>query len=209
MSLPARVGQTTTIRGYHKPHGKPYAYGSTLPRLQAVARDGFDLVDLDLTLDRDGNGYVNHSAQPMLKDAWRDPIRKSKRMDHRKGIRSMTPAQARRLVSPWGHIMSMGWAIKVCARLGMFPMVEAKGKDPRFFSVAWWRRFKARQQGRPFAVAALPGSGRAGVRKLKAAHAAGIPTVWLYRGPVPAEVLEFVTFVKRGRKWTRKNPDPA
>lgn len=179
------------IRGkiYHKPKGQPYAYGCNAETIRDVSRSKRDYegIDLDLRINGQGVGFVCHQAYPTKRDAWFDP---AGRINDRTPIGSLTSAECRRLrvryqgkLLPMLSARSAGILCRNATPRRLIPMFEAKGQDPRFYSVEWWEAFHRQANVAHFipVIMSLPGSRGAGARKLKAAGEAGLVTCWLWR----------------------------
>ena len=194
----------------HKPKGKPYAFGCNPAAIRRAADAGKVGIDLDLTVNKQGKGYCNHWSPLFTKDKWRDPLGK---IPKSRTIGQLTNAQCDRLryrdpVSKRDEVfMSAKYAAKKCRDAGVIPCYEAKGSK-QLRSVDWWRRFKADMDevGVVPVVMALPGRRTA----LKAAHDAGLVTVWLWRDtPSGRKIPAWVDLVKSHRRDIYRKSDRA
>lgn len=184
------------LRVYHKPHGRPYAYGSTRNALNRAKRSGKNGVDIDVTANAATRPVWNHWRFPLRQDAWRDP---KGQIPHNKPIDHMTDAEIRRVTSRFGEMLFVRTAMGECNKRGLTPCLEMKN-DPRhlFYTVEWYEYLKvvADEVGSNPIIMSLPGQNHAGAKKLEAAHAAGFRTMWLWRGPYDPAYDRFLTYVK-------------
>jgi hypothetical protein len=179
-------------RVYHKPKGFPYAYGSTLDAVKRAVRRRKDGIDIDYRVSKDGTGWWCHQANPTKRDGWRDP---EGHINDSHALIKLTDAQVSRLQYRGRRILNDEQFLRACKAAGLVPCVE--DKTYRGHSVAHWREFKrlADSIGVVPIVMSLPGTASVpGTRKLKAAHDAGLVTMWLWRkgSRVPA----FVDLIK-------------
>lgn len=163
---------------------EPYHRGNSLRGIRRAARNGWPAIDLDLQMTRDGVVVNTHWDRPMLRDGFRDPWRQ---IPKEKRVRNMTWNQVSRLVAgrlPRRYkIHRVERVLKACARRGIIAFVEPKG-DPRFEDPAVWRYVAAVADDvgcdlRGRSIRNLGGFG-AGVRRVKAMRAAGIPANVIY-----------------------------
>lgn len=182
------------IRGRvaHKPHGKPYAYGCNPAAIRRADRLGFDGIDLDHRTNAEGHGWCFHQANPTRRDGWRDP---AGIVTTSTPILAMSDADCGRLRYQDQRSMSVRDAMILCRALGLIPCFEDKTFTGE--SVEYWRGVKelADSLGIVPVIMSLPGSRSVpGARKLRAAHDAGLITMWLWR--VGSKVPPFVDLVK-------------
>ncbi len=191
-------------RIFHKKRGESYASGANRKRIREVAKmRGVVGIDLDINPNAEGTPWVHHQLHPTKRDAWFDP--KGKIHD---GVscRDLDDTQMGRLrVRYHGRwaMLNARQAAEECARAkgdSLIPMFEAKFLHKCYEDPQWW--YDQFVEGWPldlrFVIATLPGTqgGRAGLRKLAAAHEVGLPTMWLWRGEPPAGYRNHVDLVK-------------
>lgn len=104
--------------------------------IRYAARHGYDWIDLDLQMTKDGVVVVTHWARPMRKDRFRDP----RSLIHPgTSVRHLTWNQIRRLRTTDGYrIPRVEAALRACHRYGIGAYLEPKG-DPRFHAEAPWQ----------------------------------------------------------------------
>jgi len=187
---------------YHKPHGIPYAHGCN-PKLIRDLTEYWDGVDLDLRINKQKRGQCCHQECPTKKDAWFDPKHK---INDRHKVQTLTNAECDRLrVKYKGSnrlLMSDVKAMQVCKNQGKIPCFEAKSDSGRnlFYDPEWWDGFRNRsiKVGIIPVVMSLPGSSKynPGIKKLAAAHEAGLVTMLLWRGAYPDSWNKHLDLVK-------------
>ncbi len=177
---------------YHKPKGARYAFGSTITAIHRAKASGHDSIDLDMTLDKQGNRWVNHWRLLQIKDSWRIA---GARVSRKLGIDELSTAAVRRMRSPWGRILSAYDAMVECRKVGIIPCFEVKpDRRGRVYDVKWWRAFRrfCDKHGFDPVIMSLP-MGSHGRRCLQAAHDAGFRTMWLWRpGSVNPPFVDYV-----------------
>lgn len=196
----------------HKPrrlngHKVPYAYGCNPAAITRAKQHDYDAIDLDLrVLASRTPGKIpaalaicDHWPYPLKQDAWFDPAGK---LSPDRPIHKINYDEAMRLRYRDGKtlqpMMTARWAMVLCKRVHIQPCFEAKS-DPRgvFYDPEWWADFKAMGHSvhvEPI-IMSLPGGGT-GIKKLAAAHEAGLTTMWLWRGAYPASYNRHIDFVK-------------
>lgn len=163
---------------------EPYHRGNSLRGIRRAARAGWDAIDLDLQMTRDGVVVNTHWARPMLRDGFRDPLEK---ISPKRPVSRMTWEQVSRLVAgrrPRRYkIQRLERVLRACARRGIVAYLEPKA-DERFEDPAIWRYVAAvaddvgcELRGR--SIRNLGGFG-AGTRRVRAMEAAGIPAKTIY-----------------------------
>jgi glycerophosphoryl diester phosphodiesterase len=162
---------------FHLKHPHPKHEENSLRSIREASRRGFDEIDLDLQITRDGAVVVTHWPRPMLRDGFRDPAGKLRRT---RTVASMTLAEVLRLRTKRGNyqILTLREALQECARLHIGARLEPKG-DRRFENADLWRGVKREADSvgakvRGYSIRNLGGRG-AGVRRVSAMKAAGIP----------------------------------
>lgn len=142
---------------YHVPHGTPYHKENSIRGIRKAKALGYDAIDLDLQMTKDGVIVCTHWGQPMLHDGFRDPLLPF--ADRRRQVRHMRWARVRRLRVARGkyRIQRLEVLLAECARLGITAVLEPKG-DPRFRTTATWMRIRVMQRasGATVNVYALP-----------------------------------------------------
>lgn len=127
---------------FHLKHPRKKHESNSLRGIAEAKRRGYDEIDIDMTMDAEGNIYGNHWPRPMIHDGFRDPLR---RMPKTMRIDDMTPAQVRRLVAVTRgrvyRIQRIERLMRSCARKGIGVVLEPKGT--RFRDDAIWRHLSA------------------------------------------------------------------
>lgn len=143
---------------------------NSLRGIRKASRFGYDAIDLDLLITKDGVIVVCHWDRPMLRDNFYDTAH---RLSIHAMVRELTWDQIKRLRAP-GHyrIMRVEHALAACARARIIAYLEPKD-DPRFASDWPWQHIRAvkaryhtrvRVRALPQNAAALPFARRAGFR---------------------------------------------
>lgn len=135
---------------------------NSLRGIRKAARLGYDAIDLDILITKDGVIVVCHWDRPLLKDKFYDPARRIQLHDM---VRELTWEQIKGLRAPGGYrIMRIETALAACARARIIAYLEPKD-DPRFAADAPWAyiksvavkyRTKVRVRALPQNAAALP-----------------------------------------------------
>lgn len=123
--------------------------------IRKAARLGYDAIDLDILITKDGVIVVCHWDRPMIKDEFHDPAR---RISIHAMVRELTWEQVKSLRAPGGfRIMRIETALAACARARIIAYLEPKD-DPRFAADAPWAYIKsvATKYGTKVRVRALP-----------------------------------------------------
>lgn len=181
---------------FHKRHRAPYHTENSLRGIRTAARatkrvarrignrivrqrvKRWNEIDLDVNMTSDGVIVNTHWGMPLLKDGFIDPKGEIPKHAH---VRDLTWAQISRLHTKDGyHIRTLERAITECAAFGIGARVEPK-VDVRFEDVAVWLPIKAHADKvgcriKGYSIRNLGGKG-AGVRRVEAMRAAGIPAV--------------------------------
>lgn len=118
---------------YHKgAPGAPdtYAFENTPQGIKFAAENGYESIDLDMLITKDGALVATHYLQPMKKDGFYDPLKK---LDRDTKVSQMTLAEVRRLRNKDGQsqIYPMSTMIEHLKKNGIAGDLEAK-KDARF-----------------------------------------------------------------------------
>lgn len=181
-------------RVFHKDHHESYASGSNRKRIREVASmRGVVGIDIDINPNAQATPWCHHQVHPTKRDAWYDPRGK---INDRHSCRTLDDAQMGRLrVRYHGHrwaMLNARQAAEECSRVAgdsLVPMFEAKFTSPHYLDPQWWHDqfVKGWPLALRCAIATLPGTnnGHTGLDKLAAAHEAGLPTIWLWRGDAP------------------------
>lgn len=143
---------------------------NSLRGIRKAARLGYDAIDLDLLITKDGVIVVCHWDRPLLKDGFIDPHH---RIQLHAMVRELTWAQIETLVAPHNYrIMRIERALVECSRRRIIAYLEPKD-DPRFAQDSIWRyiksvstrhRTKVRVYALPQNSFALPPARRVGYR---------------------------------------------
>jgi hypothetical protein len=182
-------------RVYHKPHGKPYAFGCTEEAIARAGRRHFDGIDLDHRRNKQGRGQLSHQPNPTRRDGWRDS---RGLIGDARPMLSLTNAECDRLHYQGHKMLSLREGLLLCKRAGLVPCIEDKTFTGE--PVSYWLEVKAMadELGVVPVIMSLPGANSVpGARKLKAAHDAGLVTMWLWRPG--CEIPDFVDLVKSHR----------
>lgn len=132
------LGLTPLI--FHVRKGQAYHLGNSLRGIRKAARTGHREIDLDLCITSDRHIVGNHWRRPLLKDGFRDPLR---RVPKNACIDDLTFKQVRRLVAfPGYRIQPVEKLLRECARVGIIARLEPKG-DKRFEQDWPWEHIKA------------------------------------------------------------------
>lgn len=143
---------------------------NSLKGIRKAARLGYDAIDLDILITKDGVIVICHWDRPLLKDNFYDPLH---RIQVRAMVRELTWEQIHRLEAPGGfRIQRIETALAACARLKIIAYLEPKD-DPRLAEDWVWQHIRAvkarygtkvRVRALPQNAAALPAARRAGFR---------------------------------------------
>lgn len=159
---------------YHAPDGSPYHTENSPSGIVRADRLGYDQIDLDLRMTRDGVIVATHWAAPMVRDGFHDT---RGRLRRDRVVASMTWTEVSRLRTSDGYrIFTLRKLIPMLGKRHLVGSLEVKG-DRRFAHrgvmtelAAWCREHRVRAY-----VKAIPKLGRRG-RILAAARAAGFWT---------------------------------
>lgn len=181
---------------FHKRHGVPYHTENSLRGIRAAAKarkrvrrivrgrsifrrvPRWNEIDIDVTMTKDGVICGNHWGRPLLKDGFIDPLGKISKQTR---IHELTWAQVQRLHTRDGYrIRRLTVLLDACAQNGIGARVEPK-VDVRFEDPEVWLPIKAHADKvgcriKGYSIRNLGGKG-AGVRRVEAMKAAGIPAV--------------------------------
>jgi glycerophosphoryl diester phosphodiesterase len=109
---------------------------NSLRGIRRAARRGYDAIDIDMQITRDGVIVGTHWARPLKRDGFHDPQHKIPRY---RPVRRMTWIQVHRLVAPRKYrIQRIEVLLRACHRRGITAVLEPKG-DPRFAHDTVWR----------------------------------------------------------------------
>lgn len=139
--------------------------------IRKAARLGYDAIDLDILITKDGVIIVCHWKRPLLRDDFHDPIH---RIQLHALVSELNWDQVKRLEAPGDyHIQRIEVALSACARAKIIAYLEPKG-DPRFTKDWPWQHIRAvaAKYGTKVLVRALPDNAEA----LPAARRAGFKT---------------------------------
>ena len=146
------------MRILHVKAPTPKHVENSLRGIRRARRKHFDAIDLDMQMTKDGVPVCTHWPRPMIRDGFRDPLRKIPRT---RMVSEMTWHQVARLVAGrWPRryrIVSVDRALYECARQGVTALLEPKG-DHRFRDDAVWQHIAsvADRVGAHVVVYALP-----------------------------------------------------
>lgn len=175
---------------WHKRKGQAYRIGNSLRGLWRAKRAGYDLIDWDGTVTKDGVPVVNHWPK-FRKDGFRDPDRRWAKSTK---IANLTYAQVKRLRAPGGYrIRAVGQRFKQAARAGVDVAYEVKGQSAFEKGWVWEKIWRANvAAGKPVKLIMTLQNLGDPLARLKAAKAVipegetGWSTVLLARGRKPA-----------------------
>lgn len=159
----------------HVRKGEPYHRENSIRGVRRAKRRGYDAIDIDLQMTRDGVIVATHWGQPLLRDGFRDPQGK---ITKRARVRNLTWAEVQRLEAPGGYrIQRLETILRECARKGIIAVLEPKA-DTRFEKPAVWQHVAAMADDlgahiAGYTIRTLPMAG-AGARRAAAMRAAGI-----------------------------------
>jgi len=178
---------------YHKPTGVPYAHGCNRESIRDAARtERWDGIDLDINPNKELTPFVHHQLYPTKKDAWYDP---KHHINDSHSCRKLSDEQMSRLRVRYQGvsrpILTARQAAVFCRDVNHGPLIpcfEAKGRHPCYLDPHWWYRefVKGIPGSCHVVIMTLPGTRDFGLQKLEAAHEAGLPTMWLWRGETAA-----------------------
>lgn len=164
-----------TRRIFHVSYPTPKHTENSIRGIRKAKRLGYNAIDIDMQITKDGKVVGTHWSQPMLKDGFRDPLDPFAR---HVSVSDMNWSRVRRLFVPKGlyRIHKLRVLLAECARLDIEAVIEPKG-DPRFETNAIWLQIRAAQRLTHARVSVrslrnLGGPG-AGVRRVEAAQRAG------------------------------------
>jgi glycerophosphoryl diester phosphodiesterase len=146
--------------------------------IRRAARRGYDAIDLDILITKDGVIVVCHWMKPLERDNFKDA---SHRIQIHALVRELTWAQIETLSTPDGYrILRIEEALKECARDKIIPYLEPKN-DVRFEQDWPWQHIVAvARQHRILrrlwvrSILDFPTKG-AGLRRVEAARRNGVP----------------------------------
>lgn len=111
---------------FHPRKGQPYHEVNSLRGIDRAVALGFDEIDLDMQMTKDGHIVVCHWSRPLLRDGFRDPDGKIART---RQVRDMTLAEVSRLKTKDGYrIQTLNKCLARCAEAGIAARVEPKVK---------------------------------------------------------------------------------
>jgi hypothetical protein len=127
---------------------------NSLRGIRRAARRGYDAIDIDMQITKDGVVVATHWGRPMVRDGFHDPAGDIPRY---RPVKRLTWAQVSRLVAGKYHIRRIERVLRACARRGVVAVLEPKG-DPRFTHDTVWRYIAAVADdlGATVSVRALP-----------------------------------------------------
>jgi glycerophosphoryl diester phosphodiesterase len=128
---------------------------NSLRGIRKAARLGYDAIDLDILITKDGVIVVCHWDRPLRRDEFHDINR---RIQVRAMVRELTWEQVKGLRAPGDYrILRIETALAACARVKIIAYLEPKD-DPRFASDWPWLHIKAvaAKFGTKVLVRALP-----------------------------------------------------
>jgi glycerophosphoryl diester phosphodiesterase len=167
---------------YHVPKGTPYHVENSLHGVGLAKAHGYVGIDLDVNGDADDIIWATHWGRPMLRDGFRDPLRRLSRF---RQMHQMTSEEVARLRTRDGYqIRRVSQLIKEARRKGLVVEVEAKPSPPLYGKAAW-RNLAAELGGdtqEGLLVKVLLDLGPNPQNRLKAAHAAGFRTCAIVHG---------------------------
>lgn len=165
------------MRIFHVSWPTPKHVENSVRGIRYAARHGYDAIDLDLLITRDDVIVGCHWVHPMLRDGFRDPLR---RISATKAVRSLSWEQVSRLVAGRRprryHISRVERLLRACADNGIIAFLEPKNDDR--FEQDWpWREIRkaADACGAHVRVRSIEdlGGNDAGVRRVRAAERNG------------------------------------
>lgn len=167
---------------FHRHGNQPYRFENSFRGILHAVRHGYRRIDLDVQMTKDGVLVNTHWARPMLKDTFFDPKHRLK--NKHLTVNQMTWEQVQRLQSKGGYkIRTLNAALKYCAEHGLGATIEPKTDAPlnRFEKKETWVPVKAFADSvgcdlRGYSIRNYGGK-NAGVRRVNAMRAAGIPAV--------------------------------
>jgi glycerophosphoryl diester phosphodiesterase len=119
----------------HPAKGEPYHRVNSLRGIRRAAAQGYQRIDLDLSITKDGVIVVNHWPRLMVRDGFRDPLHQ---VHPSTPIHRLLWVQVKRLRTLGGYrVVTLLRALRECAAYDLEPVLEPKG-DPRFEKVATW-----------------------------------------------------------------------
>lgn len=159
---------------YHVPHGTPYHEENSVRGVDKGASLGFPRIDIDISMDADGNLRANHWGPLMLLDGFRDPVRPTR--SKKTPIYKLSELEVDRLVAPGGYkCQHLEVILQRCKTKHIVPVLEPKcvTPDPRMAAQATWDHIAAlgKQIGVELQARALKQNAAA----LPKARKAGIP----------------------------------
>ncbi len=167
---------------FHVAKGTPYHVENSLRGVRIAESRGYIGIDLDVNGDADDIIWATHWGRPMLRDGFRDPLRRLSRF---KQMHQMTSEEVARLRTRDGYrIWRVSRLIKEARRRGLTVEVEAK-PNPILYRPRAWRNLAAELGGDTrdgLLVKVLLDLGPHPESRLKAAHAAGFRTVAIVHG---------------------------
>jgi hypothetical protein len=179
---------------FHVPKGTPYHVENSLRGVVLAEKRGYVGIDLDVNADADDTIWATHWGRPLLRDGFRDPLRRLSRFAQ---VHKMTSEEVARLRTRDGYrIRRVSRLIKAARERGLVVEVEAKPSPPLYGKRAW-RNLAAELGGETrhgLLVKVLLDLGPHPENRLKAAHEAGFRTCAIVHGGhgVKREWAEFV-----------------
>lgn len=185
-----QAGRTIRAKVAHVPKGVPYHVMNSVRGIMALAH-WIMFADLDVLITKDGHGVVTHWMRPLMHGFY-DPLGL---LDRRTRIDQMTLAEVLRLRTKKGdyRINTVRLMRKVCNRKGVTPLWELKPDRRWNFARTHQRIFNP---GEFVMAIGVPGHWR----YFEAAKKAGLNTIILPRGHVPADVWDHVDISKSVRR---------
>lgn len=187
----------------HKPDRDRYRAWNCRAGIRKAAARGATALDVDVQVTRDVMLVATHWERPMLRDGFTDPEGTLSRFTR---VDRMWLHEVMRLRSPEGYrIRPVHHLIPTAHRHGVRLCLEAK-QDAILERREAWEQLDADVRGwgpfpGPVVVMSQPFGG-AGVRVLRAAKDAGLPTLLLTRGRVRPEWWPALDYVKGPARWT-------
>jgi hypothetical protein len=167
---------------FHVAKGTPYHVENSLRGVAFADSHGYIGIDLDVNGDADDIIWATHWGRPMLRDGFRDPLRRLSRF---KQVHQMSSEEVARLRTRDGYrIWRVSRLIKEARRRRLVVEVEAKPSPPLYGKRAW-RNLAAELGGDTrdgLLVKVLLDLGPHPENRLKAAHAAGFRTCAIVHG---------------------------
>lgn len=112
--------------------------------VRRAKRLGFDAIDLDMQITKDGRVVCTHWGQPLALDGFVDPLH---RIGRHTTVSELPWSKVRRLVVPRGmyRIRPLTRLLAECKRQNITAVIEPKA-DPRFVQDWVWQQIRCAQQ---------------------------------------------------------------